>query len=88
MSEMIERVARAFYESHPWGDEDGAGVHSWESLPEDWRAVFMGGARAAIEAWREPTMEMWTHAMPHVDSLSSIAAFWQAMIDAALKEQP
>lgn len=43
-------------------------------------------ARAAIEAMWEPTRTMWNHAKPYMDSWSSNAAWWHAMIDAALKD--
>ena len=75
MSEMVERVARAFCRAMA---EDERG---WEYM--------QGEARAAIAAMREPTHEM-TYAGHDVPMAVGLAAppadeVWQAMIDEALK---
>jgi hypothetical protein len=78
MNEMVERVARALLDSCRTGNitrVDGARLM----------------ARAAIEAMREPTTAM-IEAEPPDDgefskgnSAAHAKAFWQAMIDEALK---
>jgi hypothetical protein len=91
MSEMVERVAQAIYEK--WAAN--------RSVPETWAEVSRLGhsiareardeARAAIEAMREPTVEMLVAAQE--DWMCVRAAeergdfIWRAMINTAL-EQP
>ncbi len=73
MSEMVERVAQAIWSArHP-------GL-AWTSVPCVIKRSYRSGARAAIQAMREPTEEMiqaaWAEVLPgHV---------WRAMIDTAL----
>ena len=59
---MIERVARALYQSDVTANyEDGARPDfraSWDVEYPGRRARYRGYARAAIEAMREPTYEM------------------------------
>lgn len=52
MSEMVERVARALWERHMDPDEP------WATVDEFWRETYLEKARAAIEAMRQPTIEM------------------------------
>jgi hypothetical protein len=84
MSEMIERVARAIYED-AWGIE-------WPPEPAGEADEYRRGARAAIEAMREPTEAMLSAAgtrRPRGDEVMGPDhpwALWDAMIDAALKE--
>lgn len=88
MSEIVERVAKAILAGHDWTHDDGNDPSlptGWEAVPPDWRDAYRAMARAAIEAMREPTADMFKHAMPHMDSWSSNAAWWQKMIDGALK---
>lgn len=97
ISEMVKRVARAMCEEPDalvCRDQPGRrwlasyGV-SYAPRPEDIFPAWMlrvQDARAAIEAMRKPTSEMWNKAMPYMDSYSSNGAWWQVMIDAALKE--
>jgi hypothetical protein len=73
MSEMLERVKKAIVDST--GDMLlPISPHYAEKY-----------ARAAIAELREPTMEMLDAAKPHMDSWSSNIAWWQKMIDEALK---
>ena len=82
---MIERVARAFcgsagleWDNMPNSNFDGAMVGTITRLG------VLNGARAAIEAMREPT-DMMSAASDWFDDGD---AKWRAMIDAALNEQP
>lgn len=80
MSEMVERVARAIQHMHDTGPKEH----------------YLAFARAAIEAMREPTPEMYS-AAAYADWLAGddahrqhkihapMDAKWRAMIDAALK---
>jgi hypothetical protein len=92
MSEMVERVARALaYDVRPPTTE-------FEDMPVDeyWRRLaaeggdaefFMGQARAAIEAMREPT-DLMGLGLPqgYKPGSHSATQIWQTMIDAALSE--
>lgn len=93
--DMIEKVARAI-DPHAW--EDGG---YWNGRERTWRREkSLDAARAALEALREPTKEMWEayirwHGLdPYArcenifDATVGVGALskWQAMIDAALKE--
>ena len=85
MSEIIERVARAAYESLFNGEWPDVGT----SISAD---GFRTAARAAIEAMREPTDEMkncseevhWGYSC-HV--CGGLTEGWYKMIDAALREK-
>lgn len=73
MSEMIERVARAIDEaSQPPGQKD-------------YKVLMKNAARAAIEAMREPTMDMESAASNWQGAQMTYSDVWRAMIDAALK---
>lgn len=55
MSEMIERVANAIY----WNDHAGLrGVSAFANANSKLRQTYLGRARTAIAAMREPTPEM------------------------------
>jgi len=69
MSEMVERIAGALR---------AAGLH------EDFD-VRCALATAVLEEMRKPTKAMLDNAMPHMDSWSSNLAWWDKMIDGALK---
>jgi hypothetical protein len=58
MSEMIERVARAISKARflNGGNEDDDG---WDDCSAGLRNDYRTQARAAVEAMREPTKEMW-----------------------------
>lgn len=81
---MVERVARAIYESR-YGE--------WESLHS--RQRYLDMARAAISTMREPTRPMWAHAgtmfvncqgrQLHHDRACGLV--WDAMIAAALEPE-
>ena len=73
MSEMVNRAAQA---------ASDAVLKNHQILMDN---VAHTIARAVIEALREPTAEMFDHAKPHMDSWSSNTAWWQAMIDEALR---
>jgi hypothetical protein len=68
MSEMVERVARALAD---------CALEPFDAIS---RQKFMGDARAAIEAMREPT-----EAMLERGDHGTSAAGWASMIDEALK---
>ncbi len=76
--DLVERVARAMFVVES-DDPDDPGV--WEYAAENYRAL----ARAAIEAMREPTEAMIDAGAIYADCNGAHGA-WQAMIDAALKE--
>lgn len=85
MDDMIEKVARAICAS--MHDE----FNQWGELDSEEKDAFMGGARAAIEAMRQPTAFM---ADSGDEIFRSILApryytipVWRSMIDAALKER-
>lgn len=86
MSEMIERVARAIHRTEgPWSDVP------WDDLPESAKSASRRQARAAIEAMREPTLDM-IHCSPvtadnFVPYPETCAVTWRAMIDEALTER-
>ncbi len=78
---MVERVARVF---HP---------NAWDGDAPHLRAWSLGIARQAIAAMRKPTNPMVTHGRSERDvgsddSELNVIQTWQAMIDAALKEEP
>jgi hypothetical protein len=88
MSEMIERVARAIFNEElvregkpPLSDK------SWDGVRRIFPIMLIPQARAAIEAMREYSNEMYV-AAASVSSASDqdIINIWQAMIDAALAE--
>ena len=72
MSEMIERVARAFTGLH---------IVTGEGSIVPAEAV----ARAAIEAMREPTEAMHDAGSQDLEFRHQIYGVWEAMIDAALE---
>lgn len=77
MSEMVERVARAIFDT-------AVGPDKWDN--EFWaeeRAGCFTSARAAIEAMREPTPEMQAAGKLPAEDGGAIAC-WCAMIEAAL----
>jgi hypothetical protein len=92
MSEKVESVARALCARHSdnetdadqWViDLDNHPVRYWTNWKED--------ARAAIEAMREPTIEMADAPNIHANLIPQTsppmwARAWQIMIDAALKD--
>lgn len=73
MSEMVERVAAAI--ANYWLE-----IGFDPSLPDE------GAARAAIQAMREPTDAMKIAALDATFDVGDVPIIWQAMIDAALKE--
>jgi len=85
----IERVAKAMYERME-GQRSNI-VAKWEDMHLPVRMHFMDGARAAIEAMREPTKEMLAlHKKMAGNELcwdadeETVARTWGALIDAAL----
>jgi hypothetical protein len=79
MSEMVDRVAKALWES---SDDTEMGA-PWENLTGHWRKTYEDMARVAIAAMREPTQAMLDAGPvePYMD-----AYVWAKMIDAALRE--
>jgi|GEM_PF-5873530 len=96
---MIERVARALCDT--WAEREGCADYSWEVVkyahqdPETHAKLArmyetaMAEARAAIEAMREPTVEMCI-AVARADWIGkqdlNWGDGWRIMSDAALKE--
>lgn len=78
MSEMVERVARAIYETEPFLNQGE--VVAWERLTSWGKRDSLVFARAAIEAMREPTAGM----VEATEGWDSHRVAWQLMIDAAL----
>lgn len=81
MAGMIERVARALFESdypNPGDIEEG----SWETG----RDGYLASARAAIEAMRDTTEEMRAAMNEDIDWDGDAVRAYLAGIDAALKE--
>ena len=87
MSEIVDRVARAIYESELF--QPARANDPWDGESSATKA-----ARAAIEAMREPTHEMKlagceavNHLSPPPDlSVAEVSDIMNAMIDAALAE--
>lgn len=77
---MVETVARAIYEGR-----NGAGCRPWSRLPRSHREPYLGDARAAILALREPSEAMLQAAWDNVPT-GATAGTWKAMIDAILSE--
>lgn len=85
-NEMIERVARALAKSDgvdPDYRKCGIGIPKWER--------YVGEARAAIEAMREPTQEMLFDGQINLGAggeldNENLKEVWGLMIDAALNE--
>lgn len=90
---MIERVARAIYETKvnpptkitahrgEWPKPD-----KWEDLPPILRHEWVDCARAAIAAMREPTEAMKEASSRYCQECADSLDAWHAGIDAALKE--
>ena len=95
MTEMLERIARAISNAR----NDGM---PWDEIPPRYKPVYFNAARAAVEAMREPTTEMWrAYIIAHgydpdemadaVDKqLIGVGAKrdWYTMIDAILRDEP
>lgn len=87
MSEMVERVAKAIYEGR-----NGAGCKPWGRLPSGHKQPYLGDARAAIEAMRNPTLRMLIHGLDAMSVyeleplLEEFTLGYKAAIDAALKD--
>jgi len=98
----VERVARAMWERESIRATGRKRLIAWEDEGDDTHSTWMDRARAAIEALREPTMEMvevgyteinnniesWNYDSDSGYAVEDIAptATWRAMIDAALGE--
>jgi len=80
----IERVAKAMYERME-GQRSNI-VAKWEDMHLPVRMHFMDGARAAIEAMREPTREMLVAGAKGSGEDSETVALgaWEAMIEVAI----
>lgn len=87
---MIEKVARAIYRCDPIPNAP------FDVLVEIDKTYYLGRARAAIEAMRDPSLKMQTAGgnvhvgndeMDAHDFQDQASEIWRAMIDAALKEE-
>lgn len=81
MSEIIERAARAM---HDYNCLAVPSLGAWDTLPEDYREQYLGRARAAIAAMREPTEAMADAGRWDAEDDGPFPC-WRAMIDEALK---
>ena len=87
MSDMVERVADAMRLAAPseWSRS------RWDQLHDSAKREWCARAKAAIAAMREPTAEMIRiggNVLMDTDRMErSIEAHYQAMIDAALKDE-
>lgn len=80
MSEsMIERVAIAIATSHLNDPPDPVCVFDFYALTGDVAEKYYAMARAAIEEMRDPTDAM-------MDAAKNAVGYYEAMIDAALKD--
>lgn len=94
MSTMVEKVARAIYETEPYGISATKEM-SWLDVHESQKEGFRVKARAAIEAMKEPTLEMLSEEictqlerdLDHMTPMGSLNMAYMSMIDAALKEE-
>jgi hypothetical protein len=85
MSEMVERVARAIYKASCDEAYDGERyIPAWDRMNASSKEVYLGFARAAIAAMREPTAAM-VITGSNGNYPDDIAAIWQDMIDEALR---
>lgn len=91
---MIERVARAMFER--WLQTEEAVADQLQNGPQPpWedqefgRRCWLDLARAAIEAMREPTVDMAARGSFRLDDDGDYCPVdvWKAMIDAALNEE-
>lgn len=84
MSDMVERVARALCRHAGAGHFKGRDLDAYVEIY--WRG-HASGARAAVEAMRNPTDKMICASLDDHDKRSgrqSITECWNSMIDAAL----
>lgn len=82
MSEMVERVARAICRGNLlFNDPDEADL---DEKVDGWWGNHIDTARAAIEAMREPTVEM-MDALDDGDEDGGLENGWRKAIDEALK---
>ena len=77
MSEMVERVGKAML-------DEASDLHGANYTWEIWQMEYTALARTAIKVMREPTLEMLRFGQAPGGPILPV---WQAMIDAALKEQ-
>jgi len=93
MSKMVERVARALCRQYEL--DDGFSTEQADrAAASEMHRNFIGAARAAIEAMREPTEAMvvaggeavFNHTPKRALETSAAEAAWPAMIDACLGE--
>lgn len=96
MSEMVERVARAMWESEPivygWSHAERQQHRAWSDAVKNdcyGASIYRGFAHAAIEAMREPTGEMSCAGgeaqQQSIGSWGEPKLVWRAMIAEALK---
>lgn len=80
MSEMIDRLARALYESQkfkrPWDHK---------RTQKLWKPVMERYARAALAEMREPTDDVWKALCTAISLGRGTTECWMAAIDAALR---
>lgn len=81
---MVERVAKALHTAH-YARGRGLGP-SWGHIDRFEKEMWLFSARAAIEAMREPTIQMLlVNDIPVGGDCLSPKECWRAMIDEALK---
>jgi hypothetical protein len=89
MSEVVERVARAMWESEPiiygWSHSERKKHGTWDAAVKNdcyGVGIYRGFARAAIEAMGEPTEAMCRAGR---QAQPTVTYIYEAMIDEALK---
>ena len=95
--DMIERVARAIAgedwddipdnKSH-WVEQRGEFGGRYRAVSEPFKGDYLDQARAAIEAMREPTDEMFATAAHYIGGADRVRKIWGTIIDAALQKAP
>lgn len=78
----LDQIARAIYERR-----NGHGCKPWSKLTKSHQVPYLGDARAAVEAMREPTEAQVQDARKHHEGEPYLPySLWRAMIDSILTE--
>ncbi len=85
MTDMVEKVAKAIWDSRTRGADFRRYNYDWEHVAAEIRKNNMEYARAAIRALMEPTEEMYGAAL-NAYPPDHTREVWQAMLKAALDD--
>ncbi len=83
MTDMVEKVGKAIWDSRTRGSDSRRYNYEWEHVAAEIRKSNMEHARAAIRALMEPTEEMYGAAL-NAYPPDHTREVWQAMLKAAL----